>query len=472
MKKGCIVFVIVSTLAFARPNDAPLITNIDILSLPFQPNQRTLVVDAYDPDRDPISFLVTSATRGVDIFPQGERFQIRFPSNSTFVDISVIVYDGRGGSSQQRWDLLSRNQAPIINKFDTTIDFADNGDYGSLFANAVDPDGDPLEYEFQGLSKHHQLVDILNQSQNGDTFFANIGFHEHHRGSINMVFEVRDLKGGVSKATIPVRLGTLLRKIASWELSTWGMNAVAMDLDRDGNVYLIGPGFDVPFIGLDMKGNLIREGILEFNFGTTVLAIDRYAPQQTFLASDPGTSQRVYLYDFQSGAMAGHYPTPGRVSALLPLPNNETLVSFGYSPLREIFIRDSSGSFAPFGSQSVQEIKQMSRDPFNGDIYAVDRPGAVLVFDVTGNHIRTITGPEKPFNQPQGVLYDAAEDVLIVSDTLNNRMIMVDPVTGALHQTYEDASPSFQPQTILQQPNGQILVLNMPTQTIEVFVLD
>lgn len=183
-------------------NRAPVISNLTAAKPQVYPAGTTEIqCIASDPDGDRIDFQ-WNATGG-SFSGTGPTVVWQAPKNYGTYTITVIVSDGKGGSSQQSLTIaVSANQNPIISSFNANPSTILYGGSTTLTCVATDPDGDVVRYSWTASEGNITGV--------GDkvTWIA-----PNKGGEFTVTVIASDGKGGETRGDVKITVTTSTRTI-------------------------------------------------------------------------------------------------------------------------------------------------------------------------------------------------------------------------------------------------------------------
>lgn len=131
----------------------PVLTRVDLTSqMPVRSDELAAVVEARDPDGDPVTYAYEWLVNGEPVGETGERLSLAAFAPGDRVAVRVTAFDAEGpGETRVSAPAIIENRLPELTRVDLAPTPPRAGEPLRLEVEAVDPDGDEVSYGIEWL---------------------------------------------------------------------------------------------------------------------------------------------------------------------------------------------------------------------------------------------------------------------------------------------------------------------------------
>ncbi|MFC1720563.1 hypothetical protein ACFL00_05450 [Pseudomonadota bacterium] len=392
-----------------------------------------VVVEASDPDNDPITLTFSDIQPGIQHLDTGfGRATVEVLNTTAIALVQVRVIDGQGGEAVNRFDVRGNNQSPILALHSADSYILTTTDQTSIHALATDADNDPITFSTT-LSQGAGLATLSGGHNTGGIYNIKLSTVNAPPDEVRVETRVMDGKGGEAISKFDVKVGRGLALADYWP--TPGFGPYALGLDGAGRLYV----------------SNITNGIIVFNAnGSRATALDLTLPASITIrallvdASVPGGriiigqengyfAGRMLAFDLQGNALPDlpidsttipHYMV-ARADGTWVISDNHGYLKH-YNPVTNVVIATWGGNGS--GQFQYTQPRQISINPVDGSMFVADRGNNRIKHTAAGGtYLNQWSSTPVGMDIPHGVLYDPASDKVIVGDTGNDRLLVFTP---------------------------------------------
>lgn len=402
---------------------------IDKVTLENRPGGTILAqVDASDPDGDPITYTYSHPSKRVILEADEDEVLIKNLPELGAGSLLITVKDDRGGVSTKTIALKAGNQPPAIAVFGSDKRFAVIGEPIKLTVLATDLEKDSLTYSF--VTQSADVAFSEPKEKSGGFVESIMTINAFTSDSVEVIARVTDNMGGEATTNLFVSTKTL-QVVESIPVN----GAYAMALNKDGDLFVTSSATTINKIDKETgnktsfnvnlsQGESIRAMAIDTTRTNGMIYLGIYGSGRTRKCNQDGS----FLSDWLTRQAQIHYIAHYKGQTFLTADDSRhNLAEYNY--LNGSLVNDWG---ANPGGQSLINIRQIYPALDRDEIFIADRNNhSIKVFDTHANFLRSWNGSESggpgQFNIPHGVAYDKKYNIVYVSDTGNNRILLYRP---------------------------------------------